>query len=193
VGSHHDNPEHRCCARERSPRVRRPRVRLCLRKGCGCKYMPRCWNQRYCQDPDCQREVRRWQAAQRQARHRQDAEVKAQHAAAERVRRERAKASSQPAKREEVTTARGHAAKVFFQICWPGCYEPPANSIRNPARYCCADCRQAVRNVLDRERKWRSRNTLPGQRKRSYEYSQRAQARQQQSEQQRDASGPRPP
>ena len=36
----------------------------------------------------------------------------------------------------------------------PGCYEPPVTSPRNPARYCCAACRQAVRNVLDRERKW---------------------------------------
>jgi hypothetical protein len=68
----------------------------------------------------------------------------------------------------------------------PGCHEPPLNSIRNPARYCCAACRQAVRHVLDRERKWRSRGTFKGRRKRAYEY--RA-AREQQSRRQRDASG----
>src|SRR5207237_7165617 len=44
----------------------------------------------------------------------------------------------------------------------PGCHEPPLNSIRNPARYCCAACRQAVRHVLDRERKWPPRGTLDG-------------------------------
>jgi hypothetical protein len=43
-------------------------------------------------------------------------------------------------------------------------------SLRNPARYCCAACRQAVRNVLDRERKWRSRGTLDGRKKRDIEY-----------------------
>ena len=126
MGSRHDNPEHRCYASERPPqcerpsnerpaKVRRPRARLCLRKGCERKYQPQCPNQRYCQDPVCLREVRRWQAARRQASRRKDPRVQAEHAAAERVRRERAKAASQPAKREEVTTARGHAAKVFFQ------------------------------------------------------------------------------
>ncbi len=50
----------------------------------------------------------------------------------------------------------------------PGCYEPPVNSARNPARYCCPACRQAVRNVLDRERKWLSRGTLDGRTKRAY-------------------------
>ena len=116
MGSHHDNPEQRCCASERPPKVRRPRARLCLRKGCERKYQPQCPNQRYCQDPDCRRAVRRWQAARRQARRRQNPRVQAEHAAAERVRRERAKAASQPAKREEVTTARGHAAKFFFKF-----------------------------------------------------------------------------
>jgi len=71
----------------------------------------------------------------------------------------------------------------------PGCHEPPANSIRNPARYCCAACRQAVRNVLDRERKWRCRGTLIGRRKRAYEYQA---ARAQRCRRQRDASGAAP-
>ena len=54
---------------------------MCLRKGCGRKYQPRRWNQRYCQDPECLRQLRRWQAAQRQARRRQDDAIKAEHAA----------------------------------------------------------------------------------------------------------------
>ena len=68
---------------------------VCLRKGCGRKYQPRRWNQRYCQDPECLRLVRRWQAARRQAERRQDEAAKAQHAEAERVRRQRATSSPQ--------------------------------------------------------------------------------------------------
>jgi hypothetical protein len=96
------------------PRGRRPRRRTCLRKGCEAKYVPRRWNQRYCQDPECRRQVRRWQAARRQAKHRQDAAVKARHAQAERERRQRAKAAPKASENPEVTPARGHAAENFF-------------------------------------------------------------------------------
>ena len=111
MGSLHDKPKSCCCARER-----RSRLRVCLRKGCGRKYQPRCWNQRYCQDPDCLREVRRWQAARRQTRRRQAPAVKLRHAEAERVRRQRAQSATQAVKIPQVAAARGHAAKVFFQI-----------------------------------------------------------------------------
>jgi hypothetical protein len=43
-------------------------------------------------------------------------------------------------------------------------------SPRNPARYCCTACRQAVRNVQDRERKWLARGTADGRKKRAVEY-----------------------
>jgi hypothetical protein len=43
------------------------------------------------------------------------------------------------------------------------------SSPRNPARYCCTACRQAVRNVRDRERKWLSRGTWDGRKKRAIE------------------------
>jgi hypothetical protein len=111
VGARQGTGKHGCSARGR-----RPRPRICLRKGCGRKYQPRRWNQRYCQDPRCQREVRRWQAAQRQARHRQDADVKARHAQAQRARRQRAKSTSQTLESPEVTPARGHTAGTFFPL-----------------------------------------------------------------------------
>jgi hypothetical protein len=41
----------------------------------------------------------------------------------------------------------------------------------HPARYCGASCRRAVHQVLDRERKWRSRGTLDGRKKRAFEYA----------------------
>jgi hypothetical protein len=63
------------------------------------------------------------------------------------------------------------------------------SSLRNPARYCCAECRQAVRNVQDRERKWLDRGTLDGRKKRAYEYDA---ARQRRSPPPDDISTPAP-
>ena len=127
VGSLHDKPKSCRCARER-----RPRSRVCLRKGCGRKYQPQSWNQRYCQNPACLREVRRWQAAKRQARHRSTPQAKARHAADQRARRQRAKSASQTANTPQVTAARGHAAKVFFQIL---CATGRGAMNRRPSRF----------------------------------------------------------
>jgi hypothetical protein len=168
VGNHHVKGKHRPKARER-----RPRARPCLNKGCRREYQPRRWNQRYCQDPECLREVRRWLAAQRQAKRRKDGDGKTEHAQAERARRQQAKSTPQVAQSPEVTPARGHAAGFFFSLPLcnrPGCHEHPVSSLRNLARYCCLACRQAVRNVLDRERKWLSRGTLDGRTKRTIGY-----------------------
>ena len=95
-------------------RGRRPRPRTCLNKGCGREYLPRRWNQRYCREPECLRQVRQWQAARRQAKHRQAAEAKVQHAEAEKARRERIKSASQAVENPELTPPRGHAAEPFF-------------------------------------------------------------------------------
>jgi hypothetical protein len=110
VGTLHVKRKLHCPARRR-----RPRPRHCMRKGCGREYQPRRWNQRYCQEPECLRQVRQWQAARRQAKHRQAAEAKARHAQAERERRERAKAASQAVEHPEVASPRGHAAEFFFR------------------------------------------------------------------------------
>ena len=165
MGCRHHKPNGRRC--------RRPRPRICLRKGCGHQYAPQRWNQRYCQDPECLRLVRRWLAAKRQAKRRQDDAVKAQHAEAQRARRQRAPSSPQPPNEPEVPAARGHAATIFSPtpICErPGCYEPPPKSGRSQAKYCCPGCRQAVQRVLDRERKWLKRGTFQGRGVREREY-----------------------
>jgi hypothetical protein len=109
VGTLHVTQRHR-----RLPRARRPRPRSCLRKGCKCKYDPQRWNQRYCQDPECLRQVRRWQAARRQAERRQDARIRVQHAQAEKERRQQAKVAPKAIENPEVAPARGHAAENFF-------------------------------------------------------------------------------
>ena len=169
MGCPHRNPTDR-----QRKRPRRLRPRLCLRKGCGHTYLPRRWNQRYCQDPECRREVRRWQAARRQARRRQNPTAKNQQAQAQRARRQRARSAPQPPQNPEVTPARGHAAKIFLPLVLchrPGCYEPPLTSVRNRAHFCAPACRQAVRRVRDRERKWVSRNRFRTQRARLREYA----------------------
>ncbi len=114
--------------RRPAARARRPRPRICLRNGCGRRYQPRSWNQRYCQEPECRRQVHRWQAARRQAKHRQDADVKARHAQAERARRQRAKAAPQTVQGPGVTPERGHAAGPFFPSPYaigPAATNPP--------------------------------------------------------------------
>jgi hypothetical protein len=158
VGTCQGTRKHRVDARGRHPRQRK-----CLRKGCRRKYKPRRWNQRYCQDPECQRLVRRWLAARRQTRRRQDDAAKAQHAEAQRARRQRAPSSPQAPNNPEVTPARGHVAKIILPtpVCArPGCLEPPLKSVRITACFCSRACRQAVRRVLDRERKWLLRGDL---------------------------------
>lgn len=153
------------------PAARRSPSRTCLRKGCGQVFQPGRWNQRYCRDPHCLQEVRRWQAAKRQRVFRQSAENRKRHAQAEARRRRDKKEAAAAAERstrnpsQEVEqepsseSTRGGAwsrsNKIPEDFCdRPGCYEPlPADS-RAPARYCGGDCRQAMRRVRDRERKW---------------------------------------
>ena len=158
----------------RSARVRRPRARICLRKGCGrgTSHTVRL-NQRYCQQPHCLRQVHRWQAARRQAKHRQNLAAKARHAQAEREPPPTCLSSASQAVEDTEVVIAWSRNRTFFSLSLcdrPGCYEPPITSPRNPARYCGAACRQAIRNVKDRERKWLSRDTLDGRRKRSFEY-----------------------
>jgi len=187
VGCRHGIPKCRRCARPR-----RPRPRTCLRKGCGRQYQPRRWNQRYCQDPECQRLIRRWQAARRQARRRQADAAKAQHAQAERARRQRAPSPPQAPNEPDVASARGHAATILpTPLCdRPGCHEPPRKSVvGKPACFCSHACRQAVRRVLDRERKWLFRGTFRGRRARAREY---AAARARRRAQQHDTAKAKP-
>ena len=98
MGAHHVKGKPRPKARGR-----RPRPRICLRKGCKRKYHPRSWNQRYCQQPECRRQIRRWQAARRQARRRQDAEVRTRAPRQRRSAVNESKLVSQPVEDAEVT------------------------------------------------------------------------------------------
>jgi hypothetical protein len=153
--------------------------RICLRKGCGRRFQAQRHNQRYCQDPECMRAVRRWHAAKRQRKRRSQSEGRQRHAEAERRRRKQR--ASQPPKRPEsqpVTAntpaepcAWSRSRRIPEVFCdRPGCYELPRDSPRAPASYCSDDCRAAMRRARDCERKCLRRKTEAGRFKRRLEY-----------------------
>ena len=130
--------------------------RTCLRKGCGRSFRARQWNQRYCGAPECQREVRRWQATRRQRARRASAEGREKHAEAERARRQRSAEQSKPAADGDSASAIRAGPGAWSRsetplprvVCdRPGCYEPPRDSRRTPASYCSDACREAMRRV----------------------------------------------
>jgi hypothetical protein len=152
--------------------------RRCLRKGCGRLFRATRYNQRYCQQPDCLREVRRWQAAKRQRKCRAKAEGRRRHAEAERQRRAsppRPPAGTSPAPSASPMSAdsrpgawsRGNRHPEIF-CDRPGCYEPPRDACH--ACYCGPECAAAMRQVQDRQRKWLRRNSDAGRFKRCLEY-----------------------
>lgn len=158
--------------------------RVCLRKGCGHSYQPRHWKQRYCQEPECLKEVRRWQAAKRQQRRRRRPEVRQQRAAAERERRarqreERRHGDQVAADLSAVDDTRDGGAwsrkeKSSAPFCdRVGCYERLRSCSNGQARYCGEDCRRDMARVRDRERKWLARKTPAGRFKRHLEYQAR--------------------
>lgn len=153
--------------------------RSCLRKECGRRFQARRYNQRYCREPECLAEVRRWQGAKRQQKCRSRPGARQRHAEAERQRRkQRAFEAPRPAGGEPAVadTAANFGAwsrsrrhpQIFCDR--PGCYEPPRDSPRAAASYCGDDCRAAMRQARDRERKWLRRKTEAGRFKRRLEY-----------------------
>lgn len=148
--------------------------RVCLRKGCGRIFDVRSGNQRYCQAPECLRQVRRWLAAKRQRVRRQRPEVRENRAVAAREARERKSRLKtdppaptepiMPAEQPDPPGAWSRSRKIPGPICdRVGCYESPRPSCRCPARYCSHECRDAMQRVRDRERKWLWRNTFAGE------------------------------
>ena len=135
----------------------------CLRRGCENHYTPRRPNQQFCGQPECQRLVRRWQAAKRQRRVRETEQGRQRHnrrererRLAKRQRRDQASAPEQPAvatispPQRAWSRCKAHP-KDFCDR--PGCYDPVRPSRSRAARYCGNSCRRAVERVRDRCRK----------------------------------------
>lgn len=140
----------------------------CMRKGCVNVFVPGRWNQRYCQDDGCHRELRRWQSARRQQRRRQRPEVRREHAERERTRRRarRAVARASPAGATEAASSATSTRSNESAGAWsrgkknpapfcgrPGCYEPLPHGGRPPFRYCGGQCGGVMRGARERERK----------------------------------------
>jgi hypothetical protein len=128
--------------------------------------------------------VKRWQSLRRQRRRRAEEEARKAHQEAEKERRKRRKEALQndrnPSENTELREERGHAHEAIPKksICArPGCYNHPKQSLRTPAIYCCDECRDAVRRVRDRERKWLARASFAGRLKRGIEYESARQKR----------------
>jgi hypothetical protein len=163
-------------AKAAAPRKSRFPARDCLRKGCRCRFTPTSGSQRYCQDPDCLREVRRWHASRRQRVRRQRLEVRKAEAAASRERRIRRSRIAQvprvstesvlPAASTALSGALSRNTGNLGPICdRVGCYEPPRTAYRCSSRYCSQECHAAMRRVRDRERKLLWRSSFVGQMK----------------------------
>jgi hypothetical protein len=148
--------QHTCRGGRRGRHKRRLPLRSCHRKGCEHCFRSRKRTQRYCQDAECMREVRRWQAAKRQSRRRATKEGKGRHAEAERARRTRRREApeSPSGVAEEATRGHAHVHELPDDFCdRTGCFEPVERAPYQGVRYCGSACRKAVRQVRDRERK----------------------------------------
>jgi hypothetical protein len=62
-------------------------------------------------------------------------------------------------KQDQDPRAWSRSKNFFAPFCdRPGCYDAVRSSCRRQARYCSDGCRQALRRVRDRERKWLHRH-----------------------------------
>ena len=162
------------CSSTPSTRTSRFPPRSCHRKGCDRVFVPQRWNQRYCREAECLRELHRWQNAKRQQWRRRRADVRRQHAEAERQRRGRQREEARVRQAEQSCLASSSSLpKSSLKRCaWSrsknnpgdfcdrtGCYEPLRPSCRAPAHYCSDTCREAEHRVRDRERKYKWRKS----------------------------------
>jgi hypothetical protein len=146
------------------------RCRRCLLKGCERCYRPTHPQSRYCSTA-CRAAARRWQRWQASRRWRNSVQGKGRRREQSRRYRQRlpprvvpepatpaADASPVPAEREGQRPATIPEDYCVQPCQRPGCYTVFA--VRPHAdwqRFCCAQCRRALRRVLDREARYRRR------------------------------------
>ena len=146
-------------------RLRRPRPRQCLLKGCERRFRPQHARQRYC-SPQCREAARAWSGwkarrftgPRRRAREAEAAKPALPEA------RQRAENHLQ---RKAFRRPRGSSLRSFFDDCCdrPGCYECFVRSRRSPLqRFCSQACQRAMERVWERERRWQRRHGRPRRR-----------------------------
>lgn len=131
--------------------------RLCLLKGCEEAFQPGHPLARYCSSA-CRAAALRWRRRTANRRYRASEQGKCRRRAQacryrERLRQRQEPCSPAPEEREGYPYP---PAEGDFFCQRPGCYEGFARSSRSPLqRFCSASCRQALRRVVLRERRWR--------------------------------------
>ena len=142
-------------------RGRPARRRRCLLKGCEREFEPRRVQARYCSEA-CRSAAcrwRRWQAAWRWRKTAQGQACRREQSCRHRKRiseRRQAEALAADSAIEEPGVGQ-RPAPVGEKTCChrPGCYVLYIVSRRSPSqRYCSCSCRQALRRVMQRERRW---------------------------------------
>jgi predicted nucleic acid-binding Zn ribbon protein len=134
------------------------RWRQCLRRHCDQGFLAGWWNERYCGEL-CRKLVRRWQDLKRQRKRRENEEAreKDRQAAAER-RRDKKGRGDQGSGGGGRGSARPRCHADLAPgapLCdRPGCYDPPGGHVHDTRAFCSAECRNALRRVEERERKW---------------------------------------
>ena len=93
-------------------RIRRPRRRVCLLKGCECVFRPRHPLTRYC-SAACRQQARRWQEWKARRRYRQSVGCRQKRQAQSRRYRERQKARNR--KTQLARPREGHPYQIFFR------------------------------------------------------------------------------
>lgn len=144
------------------------RTRRCLLRGCEQPFQPRHPLARYC-GPACQAAARCWSRSRAAARYRVTERGRAcrrqqvcRYRQRVRERRETAAAEVEAACETPAETAcEGHQEaedSEKIRCHRPGCYERFSLTPRSPGqRFCGPLCRQALRRVRERERRWRRR------------------------------------
>jgi len=143
-------------------RVARPRKRRCLLKGCGQWFGSSDYRQRYC-SRRCSDEASVWSRRRAQERYRVSPKGRARRREQCRSRRARerdARRRRESGRRRGIAGREGHrrGQSRGFLCARPGCYERVESEGRSSRRcFCTRACWRALRTVLEREARWRSR------------------------------------
>lgn len=137
-----------------------PRQRRCLLKGCESKFRPNHPLCRYCSDT-CRNAAKRWAQQQANTRYRTSTRGKRRRSAQAARYRQRVKERITDAENDVAPVGEGYGKSAAGEKnCGrPGCYIRFDESRRSPLkRFCSPQCRQAVRVVLLREKRWRNQS-----------------------------------
>lgn len=147
------------------PEGRPPRARRCLLKGCERWFEASHPQARYC-SAACRQAASRWRRWQASRRYRSTPHGREKRRAQSRRYRERRPSLPEPdpAPDHAAESCEGQRAAGIPEdspscpCARPGCYVEFACSTRSPLRrFCSSACRQALRRVSQRERRWRAR------------------------------------